>query len=147
MADPFRAGAFIDRPAIVRVCQSVLDAVAAHARETVPQECCGLLLGSATVIEHAYRARNVRQSTTRYLVAPEDHFAALRFARSLGIDVVGAYHSHPCGPATPSETDKAGAHDAFLYVIISGIEQQPAQVTAWAFASGNFFRVGLVPVP
>jgi proteasome lid subunit RPN8/RPN11 len=134
-------------PGAIRIRQPVLDVIAAHACEAEPQECCGLLLGSAGVIEHAYRARNVRQSTTRYLVAPEDHFAALRFARSLGIDVVGAYHSHPRGPETPSKTDKAEAHDAFLYVIVSGIERQPARFTAWTFASGNFLRVALVPVP
>ena len=38
----------------------------------------------------------------RYEVAPEDHFAAVRAARADGLEVIGAYHSHPASPAEPS---------------------------------------------
>jgi proteasome lid subunit RPN8/RPN11 len=141
-----RGSTFHDQPATVRIRQAALDAMAAHAREVAPHECCGLVLGLPDVIELAYRAGNERRSATRYLVAPADHFAAIRFARARHIEVIGAYHSHPRGPAMPSDTDRAEAHDAFLYVIVS-LEQRKADITAWKLASGNFFRVPLVPVP
>jgi proteasome lid subunit RPN8/RPN11 len=142
-----RSATYTAQPAIVRIRQAVLEAIAAHARDALPQECCGLLLGSVDEIEHAYRARNDRQSATSYLVAPEDHFAALRFARAREIDVAGAYHSHPRGSALPSETDRRDAQEAFLYLIVGGLDQVEPDITAWRLASGNFFAVALVPVP
>jgi proteasome lid subunit RPN8/RPN11 len=144
--DTDTAGLHVE-PDAIRIRRPVLDVIAAHAHEVKPQECCGLLLGSAEMVEHVYRARNVRQSPTEYLVAPEDHFAALRFARSHHIEVVGAYHSHPRGPAGPSETDTCEAQERFLYLIVSGLDNAQPRFTAWRLASGNFYGIPLVPVP
>jgi proteasome lid subunit RPN8/RPN11 len=92
--------------------------VAVHAHESWPFECCGLLIGTAVAIETVYRARNVHESRIRYLVCPEDHFAAIRLARANGLDVVGAYHSHPAGRPRPSAVDRDEAQgDGFTYVI------------------------------
>jgi proteasome lid subunit RPN8/RPN11 len=49
----------------------------AHAREEAPRECCGLLVGGATSIVRACAPRNLDAKATRYLIAPEDHFAAI----------------------------------------------------------------------
>ena len=96
----------------------------AHAREEAPRECCGLLVGGATSIVKSVRARNLDAKATRYLIAPEDHFAAIRSARAERLDVVGAYHSHPSSTPVPSATDIAEAESGsdFLYVIVSPIE-------------------------
>ena len=50
--------------------------------EDLPNECCGLLLGTAEMIEDAARARNTKRSRTRFQVEPADHFAAIRRARA-----------------------------------------------------------------
>ena len=116
------AGVFTRRhtldPIAIGIRTEALKAIGTHAREAWPYECCGLLLGTPATIDTAYRARNADQSRTRYLVCPEDHFAAIRFARSQGLEVVGAYHSHPAGRPHPSATDRDEAHgDGFTYVI------------------------------
>jgi proteasome lid subunit RPN8/RPN11 len=116
------AGVFTGRhaldPIAIGICTEALKAIGTHAREAWPYECCGLLLGTPATIAAAYRARNADQSPIRYLVCPEDHFAAIRFARSQGLEVVGAYHSHPAGRPHPSATDRDEAHgDGFTYVI------------------------------
>ncbi len=120
----------------VRLPASVLRDIVAHARRTAPEECCGLLLGSAgntgstgspldvedadVQVEGSVPARNLRRSPTRYLVDPADHFAAIRTARQQGRAVIGAYHSHPAGPPDASATDEREASDTdFLYVIVS----------------------------
>ncbi len=92
-----------------------------HAREEAPRECCGLLVGKGESIVGSVRARNLDATATRYLVDPEDHFAAIRGARAQGLEVVGAYHSHPSSPPMPSPTDVAEAQSGsdFLYVIVS----------------------------
>jgi proteasome lid subunit RPN8/RPN11 len=113
----------------------ILRALLAHAARALPDECCGLLIGSREVdtttaprlrphreirVESSAPARNLRRSPTRYLIDPADHFAAIRTARKRGRDVVGAYHSHPSGPPDASATDDRDASDAeFLYVIVS----------------------------
>ena len=103
---------------MITVRAGALRAIAAHARESWPLECCGLLIGTAGAVDAIYRARNVLASPARYLVCPEDHFAAIRFGRAKGLEVVGAYHSHPEGRPRPSETDRHEAHgEGFTYVI------------------------------
>lgn len=113
----------------------VLRALLAHALRDLPDECCGLLIGSRAFetiaedrrrphrvirVESSVPARNLRRSPTRYLVDPADHFAAIRSARQRGREVVGAYHSHPTDPPDASATDNRDAAGAeFLYVIVS----------------------------
>ena len=86
-----------------------------------PRECCGLLVGKGDEIERSVRARNLDTRPTRYLIDPEDHFAAIRDARSDGREVIGAYHSHPASAPVPSATDIAEANSGsdFVYVIVS----------------------------
>lgn len=100
---------------------AVVSDMLAHAREEAPRECCGLLVGRETSIVRSVRARNIHAKATRYLIDPEDHFAAIRSARAERLDVVGAYHSHPSGTPVPSATDIAEADSGrdFLYLIVS----------------------------
>lgn len=133
--------------ATVQIRRSVLAEMDAHARAELPNECCGLLIGSADQIARVARARNLRASPTRYLIDPEDHFAAIRAARAEGLEVVGAYHSHPGAPPIPSATDLAEANDPHcLSVIISpGAEGQPPEVRAFLLTGKGFEAVDLVP--
>lgn len=93
----------------------------AHAQEEAPRECCGLLVGKGDSVVRSVRARNLDAKTMRYLIDPEDHFAAIRSARADGLEVIGAYHSHPSSAPVPSATDIAEAESGsdFLYVIVS----------------------------
>jgi proteasome lid subunit RPN8/RPN11 len=123
--------------------REVIADVEAHARDTAPEECCGLLLGTADRIDASVRARNIADDRQRrFLIDPRDHFAAVRRGRTLGLDVVGAYHSHPASPAIPSDTDRAEAFEAFVFVIVGSMETR-----AWRLSSGNFTEVPLVRLP
>ena len=105
---------------VIKIRRSVVDAILDHARLEAPNECCGLLIGSAAIVERANAARNLLSSPTRYRVDPADHFVAIREARGAGLTVVGAYHSHPAGAPIPSPTDRREAtYPDYLYVIVS----------------------------
>ena len=110
----------------VTVRAAVIADMLAHAREEAPRECCGLLIGGEGEIERSVRARNVDTRPARYLIDPEDHFAAIHAARSEGREVVGAYHSHPASAPVPSATDIAEANSGseFLYVIVSPVGEE-----------------------
>jgi proteasome lid subunit RPN8/RPN11 len=131
----------------VRIRQAVIDAVIAHATRAVPNECCGLLLGSTHVIDESYPARNLLESATRFLIDPADHFDAIRKARASGRAVRGAYHSHPRGPSEPSRTDIAEVADPDLLHMIVSLEDGMADVRVFEWKSGNFVTLDLVPVP
>jgi proteasome lid subunit RPN8/RPN11 len=128
----------------VRLLAPVESAIVAHARSAAPDECCGLLLGTADTISEARPARNIAGDVRRrYLIDPVDHLAAIREARQRSLDVVGAYHSHPRSAAIPSATDAAEAFGAFLFVIV-GLDAEPPEIRAWTWAEGNFTAVPLV---
>ena len=118
----------------------VISDMLAHAREDSPRECCGLLVGKGSQVARSVRARNLDAKATRYLIAPEDHFAAIRSARAIGLDVIGAYHSHPSSAPVPSETDIAEADNGpdFLYVIVSLVNDE---VEAYRIADGQSVRI------
>ena len=126
---------------------AALDSVVGHAREASPCECCGLLLGRRGDIAEVFRARNIAdEPESRFLIDPEDHFAARRAARTLGLDVVGFYHSHPRSPAEPSERDRVEfSYGGHLYLIVS-VRAEPAEVGLFRFDAGNFQRLSLVTV-
>jgi len=116
-----------------------------HAQEALPNECCGLLVGTSTSLRSAYPARNLRDSPTRYLIDPLDHFAAIKSARRDGTSVVGAYHSHPASPAAPSPTDEQEAlDDRLLYVIVS---PQTEEIRGYRLVKGCFREIGLQVCP
>lgn len=133
----------------IEIRQAVLEDLLAHAREQVPNECCGLLIGTSARIERAVRASNTRASPTRYTIDPADHFQALRIARATGTAVVGFYHSHPASPPVPSETDREGAaYPGHCYLIVSpGHGNHPAEVRGFTWEDGNFRPLTLVPLP
>lgn len=137
-------GAAGDRHEAVGLRQAARNAIIAHAVETAPRECCGLLIGAAGVVEEAVPARNVRDGHTTYQIDPADHFAAIRRARTEGRTVVGAYHSHPRSPAVPSATDLSEAQDpAFLYLIVSLARPGAPDVRAYRLEAGRYSAVPL----
>src|SRR5260221_935361 len=123
----------------VKLPQTVIAEMLAHAREESPNECCGLLIGRRGAVESAVRARNLDAGPTRYLIDPADHFAAMKAARVQGLQVIGAYHSHPASAPTPSPSDveEATGGSDFLYVIVSPASGE---------AAGYFLKNGEVVV-
>jgi proteasome lid subunit RPN8/RPN11 len=119
------------------ISSNVIAEMLAHARAEAPRECCGLLIGQGESVVRSVRARNLDVKATRYLVDPEDHFAAIRAARTDGLEVIGAYHSHPSSAPIPSATDIAEANSGsdFLYVIVSLIGDD---VRAYRMEPGMF---------
>ena len=123
------------------------DAIVDHARKTAPEECCGLLLATADLIDASFPAHNLLRSPTRFRVDPADHFEAIRLRATSGRAIVAAYHSHPRGPSTPSPIDTAEVNDrSLVYVIVSLAASEPT-VGAFAWTGGNFVAIDLVPVP
>jgi proteasome lid subunit RPN8/RPN11 len=131
----------------VKIRQNAYDKIVAHAVADLPNECCGLLIGNADIVEDASPARNTKRSRTRFQVEPADHFAAIRRARASGMEIIGAYHSHPSGPSGPSETDRVRLTDPSMFHVIVSLAHGTRTVRAFRLTDGNFSPLELVPVP
>jgi [CysO sulfur-carrier protein]-S-L-cysteine hydrolase len=99
-----------------------LDELFAHAHETDPAECCGLIGGSKDDCgQSIYRLSNVAaNSQVAYEAAPEELFAAQRLMRERGETLLAIYHSHPrSAEPEPSETDvRLAFYPSATYLII-----------------------------
>jgi len=114
-----------------------VDAMIAHARETAPEECCGLIGGiSATRAVTLYRLRNVTPNPeSAYEAAPEDLFAAQRQMRDRGEDLLAIYHSHPrASDPSPSDTDVRLAYYPSAKYLIIGLGGPDAVVKAFSIS-------------
>ena len=131
------------------IAEQALADIVAHARQSAPLECCGVLLGTERHVLRTVRATNSLASPTRFVVDPADHFAAIEIARALGVGVVGAYHSHPASAAdaSPRDRDEAdGQADGFLSLIVGLATADAPDVRAFEWRGGNFQPVQLVRI-
>jgi len=129
----------------IEIRETVIEAMRGHAGETLPDECCGLLVASGSVVSGSVRARNLEPRPDRFVLDPVDHLAAIRGARQRGERVVGVYHSHPAGDAVPSGRDvREAGYSEYVHVIVSG---QSGDVRAYRLADGRFREVGVRVVP
>jgi proteasome lid subunit RPN8/RPN11 len=129
-------------PDAVRLPPAAAHAILAHAARDAPHEACGLLVGSAGAVTLAVPTVNLDASAARYTIPAAAHLDAIRAARREGLDVIGAYHSHPRGPASPSPTDRAEAFPGFVF-LIAGLAPEP-HLRAWQLVDGNFAELRLV---
>ena len=104
----------------MRVAQSLVDEIVAHAREDLPNECCGMVGGGDGAAATVYRAENAEASPLRYSIDAGEQFRLMRAIEQAGEDLAAIYHSHTKSAAYPSQTDVnlAGWPDA-LYLIAS----------------------------
>ena len=131
----------------MRIRRAAADAIVDHARADAPLECCGLLIGSPDRVEETCRASNTRNSRVAFMIDPAGHFAAIRRARAAGLEVIGAYHSHPRSPAVPSATDIRESTDPeLLHLIVSLADAEPV-IRAYRVRNGNVTEVALEVEP
>jgi proteasome lid subunit RPN8/RPN11 len=113
---------------MIELLTSHRDQLLAHASETDPDECCGLIGGSDEQASNIYSLRNIASNpNVAYEAAPEDLFAAQRQMRDRGEQLIGIYHSHPRShEPVPSETDvRLAYYPQAVYFIIGLAGQQP----------------------
>jgi proteasome lid subunit RPN8/RPN11 len=104
----------------MRIPRSLVDEIVAHARDDLPNECCGMVGGSDGEARTIYRAENAEASPLRYSIDAKEQFRLMQTIEGAGEELVGIYHSHTKSPAYPSQTDVnlAGWPDA-VYLIAS----------------------------
>jgi len=117
----------------MRISQELVDEMVAHAREDLPNECCGMIGGSDGTATSVVRVENSAASPLRYEMDPQGQFDALKAIEGAGEELLGIYHSHTRSAAYPSQTDvnQAVAWPEQVYVIVSLEDSEQPDVKAY----------------
>jgi proteasome lid subunit RPN8/RPN11 len=113
---------------MLKLAQQQVDEIFAHARASLPNECCGLLGGRDDSVSSIYKSKNIAaKPLVEYEAAPEDLFRAQKLMRERGETLVGIYHSHPRqSEPVPSETDVRRAfYPLAVYFIVGFQNEEP----------------------
>jgi proteasome lid subunit RPN8/RPN11 len=122
----------------MRIARSLVDEIVAHAREGLPNECCGMVGGGDGEARTVYRAENAEASPLRYSIDAKEQFRLMQTIEAAGEELVGIYHSHTKSPAYPSQTDVnlAGWPDT-VYLIASLADPAAPEVKGFWIRDGR----------
>jgi proteasome lid subunit RPN8/RPN11 len=132
----------------MRIAAAHLEEIVAHAREDLPNECCGLVGGKGDEVTSVRRTRNAFEDPMRFNIHPSDLFRVLeKELPEAGEELLAMYHSHPVSEARPSQTDinLSDNWPGTVWLICSLAEDEPV-VRAWSIAEGAATEVELVVV-
>ncbi|MBN9121917.1 MAG: M67 family metallopeptidase [Planctomycetes bacterium] len=115
----------------------------AHARGSVPLECCGLLAGHVTdgagVVAVCYPIENTARSPTEYETDPRGMLFAFRSMRERGTELLAIYHSHPASEPVPSRRDvERNTYGQSVVHVIVGFTKTGPDVRAWWLAENGY---------
>lgn len=131
----------------MRIPRSLIDEMVAHAREDLPNECCGLIGGGEGEARTLYRARNAFASPFSYRVDPGDQYRIIeKEMREAGEELVAIYHSHTKSAAYPSQTDlnEAANWPEQVYLIVSLADPEAPDVKAFWLKDNEIAEAELV---
>lgn len=123
----------------MKISKALVEAMFAHAQETYPEECCGLLAGPGDQPTHLYRIHNAHETPkVFYEMAPKEQFYAFKNMRHNGLSLLGIYHSHPESPARPSESDIQLAYDPQPHYLLMSLQQRDRpELRAYRIVDGH----------
>ncbi len=102
------------------VSLNAINEMSTHALHGLPNEVCGLLVGSTDLIISTRPLKNIAQNqTNRYLVDPMELIDIEEMVYSEGQDIIGIYHSHPDGTSRLSSMDLQNALPNWVYGLVS----------------------------
>jgi len=117
----------------MRIAQALIDEMVAHAREDLPNECCGMVGGADGEASVVTPVVNAAASPLRFEMDPQGQYNALKAIEDVGQELLAIYHSHTKSAAYPSQTDVNQAvnwPDA-IYLIVSLQDFEAPDVKAY----------------
>jgi len=119
------------------VANKLIERINLHVKEAYPEEGAGFLIGADGEVKEILALSNAREDAARhnrFLITPEDYLKAELKADSLGLSLIGVFHSHPDCPNVPSEYDREWAQPFFSYIITRVDEGKAVSHRSWRLA-------------
>jgi proteasome lid subunit RPN8/RPN11 len=123
----------------------MMDEIVAHARDELPNECCGIVAAQDGVPVKVYRAKNAAASPVRYEIDHRDQLRIWHEIDDNGWNLEAIYHSHTKSDAYPSQTDinlATNWPDA-IYLIVSLANSDEPVLRGFRIRDGQVEEVSL----
>ena len=108
--------------------QKQIDSLIQHSEKAGVAESCAMLLGTHNEqqwnVKEVFLTRNAHNdSTTSFIISPEELLQGHQLAEKKHLELVGIFHSHPNSAASPSDMDKKfmKINGDVPWIIFSGI--------------------------
>ncbi len=113
----------------------------AHINACFPEEACGILGGINQEVTTCLPIGSAQRTSHTYILAEKELLQIWLNLDSLGEVLLGIWHSHPYGPASPSRFDRSALSPELPWRLIWSRQTQNVwQPSAW-FAA----RHGVIP--
>jgi proteasome lid subunit RPN8/RPN11 len=116
----------------------LLDEIHSHGEKSYPEEGVGLMMGyekdGIRYVAQLLYVDNAREESARhnrYLITAEDMLRGENEAETLGLNIVGIFHSHPDHPNIPSDFDRENAIPWYSYLITSVAKGIAIESQSW----------------
>ncbi|HSN03255.1 MAG TPA: M67 family metallopeptidase [Acidimicrobiales bacterium] len=113
------------------------DAMVATCIRALPDEGCGLLLGTSEgLVLEVVPSENAAHSARVYEIDSRVLLRAFRRADDDGVQVIGVFHSHTHSDPFPSPTDVAQAPDPAWHYVLVGLRDVAAVLKSYRIVEG-----------
>lgn len=112
----------------------LMEEINSHLEKAYPEEGAGFLVGVEGEVKKIIALSNAREDGARhnrFLFTPQDYLKAELLADTLGLSLIGVFHSHPDCPNIPSEYDREWAQPFFSYLITRVDEGKAVNSRSW----------------
>jgi proteasome lid subunit RPN8/RPN11 len=128
----------------MKISADLIDEMVAHAREDLPNECCGIVAANDGRAVKVFKAANAEASPVRYGLDPREQYKIMMEIDREGWTLGGIYHSHTRSPAYPSQTDvNLAFYPDAIYLIVSLQDAHQPDVRAFRILDGEIEEVPL----
>jgi proteasome lid subunit RPN8/RPN11 len=129
----------------MRIARALVDEMIQHAREDLPNECCGIVSTRDGAAVQVYRARNAVPSPLRFEIDPRDLIRIHTDIEESGHEMGSMYHSHVKSPAYPSQTDVNFAQNwpGVVWLIVSVADRDAPDVRGFRISGAEIEEIEL----
>ena len=118
--------------------KELFELIVKHCLKEFPNEACGLLAGKDGIVEKVYETENVDKSPESFLMEPKEQLKITKEIRSLGLEMLGIYHSHVASEAYPSEHDlRLAFYPETSYAIVTLKEKNNPKIRSFKIVEGK----------
>ena len=121
----------------IQISQSIQQQLIGHAKQELPNECCGYITGIDNICLTVYEMMNVDASPVHFSFDPKEQFSVIKDARKNGQKPLVVYHSHPESEARLSNEDLRLLTDPDMVYVIISLDQDVPDIKAYQIVDGN----------
>ena len=124
---------------MLRISQTLLDGMVAHARADHPDEACGIVAGpeGSDTPTRLVPMINADRSPTFFRFDPSEQLEIAKQMWDADEEIVVVYHSHTATEAAPSRTDVALASEPGAHYLLVSTRSDEDEVLSFRIVDGD----------